>query len=313
MTRPPISILLPIRNGEQYLPGAIENIQNCIGLDDEILVIDDGSQDRTSSFLMNWVRENSKVRVLKNPYSGLVSALNFGLSEASYTWVARFDVDDVYDSARFKKQYDAIYPGVVAVFSDYALFHSQNRSLGTIQSGISHPAVSVSLISSQRTPHSSILYNREVVISAGGYREGDFPAEDLSLWLRLSRLGMLVSVPESLLSYRVSKESISSSKQVLMLMKKSEVLQQVKLNPNDVLLFKDNFTSILQSYKSYSQCLERSILAYRDYFMLHESNYILGNSATIKKEFARWLTTKPKAQLALSKMVMEKARRNFYR
>jgi glycosyltransferase involved in cell wall biosynthesis len=313
MARPPITVLLPIRNGELYLPDAIHNIQNCIGPDDEILVIDDGSQDKTANILWDWCRQNLRVRVLKNPSSGLVSALNFGLSEASNTWVARFDVDDFYDHARFEKQFDLISPGVVAVFSDYALFHSQNRGLGTIYSGISHPAVSISLISSQRTAHSSILFNKEVVVSAGGYRESDFPAEDLSLWLRLSRLGMLVSVPETLLKYRVSKGSISSTKQDLMIKKKSEVLQQIKLNPSDVLLFENNFSSILQSYKLHPNHYERSILAYRDYFFLQASNIISAESVVLKKQFAQWLSIRPKAQFALAKLALEKAHRNHLR
>lgn len=313
MARPPITVLLPIRNGEFFLPDAITNLQNCIGSDDEILVIDDGSLDKTASFLTKWSSENPMVRVLKNPGSGLVSALNFGLSEAANPWIARADVDDFYDSNRIQKQLDSITSNVVAVFSDYALFHSRNRSLGTIFSAISHPAVSVSLISSQRTPHSSVLFNKDAVISAGGYRQSDFPAEDLSLWLRLSRLGKLVSVPESLLKYRVSKGSISSDKQELMVNRKAEVLKQVGLNPIDVLLFKDEFGSILENYDLHPNCQERKILAYRDYFKLQHSNLISKDECSTKKDFASWLLASPKSQFLLSRMAFEKAYRNLMR
>jgi glycosyltransferase involved in cell wall biosynthesis len=313
MERSPITVLLPIRNGEFYLPDAIVNLRNCIGSGDEILVIDDGSLDKTALFLTAWSRENPLVRVMKNPGSGLVSALNFGLREATNSWIARVDVDDFYDTSRIQKQLSLVTSNVVAVFSDYALFHSRDRGLGTIFSAVSHPAVSVSLITSQRTAHSSVLFNRDAVISAGGYRQSDFPAEDLSLWLRLSRLGDLVSVPESLLKYRVSKGSISSNKQELMVQKKSEVLKKIGINPIDVLLFKEIFESILENYNFHANYNERKLLAYRDYFKLQESNLISNDGISIKSDFATWLLTSPRSQLLLSRMAFEKALRYFIR
>jgi glycosyltransferase involved in cell wall biosynthesis len=116
-----ITILIPIKNGYKFVFSAINYIQSNISVDDEVLVIDDGSTDGTSELLADWQKRNSNVKILTGSSSGLVDALNLGLSHASHKWVARFDVDDRYSANRLFEQRKWINEDIALIFSDYVV------------------------------------------------------------------------------------------------------------------------------------------------------------------------------------------------
>lgn len=226
-----ITALLPVKDGSIFLEKSRMAITSNCHEEDEILVVDDGSVDNSLSKLLLWANEDLRVRVISNPNPGLVNALNLGIIESSNRYIARFDVDDDYENYRISKQRERLEEGIVAVFSDYDFKTPSGRHLGNIPSAVSASAVSISLVSSQRTAHPSVLFDKEAVIAVGGYREEDFPAEDLSLWLRLSRAGNLISIPETLLHYRLSPNSITGQKRNEALSQRDKLITTIKINP----------------------------------------------------------------------------------
>ena len=134
------------------------------------------------------------------------------------------------------------------------------------------PAVAVSLISSQRTAHSSILFNKESVLDVGGYQQGDFPAEDLSLWLRMSRVGKLISIPKVLLHYRLSAGSVTGTKREASILKKNSLIQSIGINPLNVEKVSAKLEQIFEVYKSEIFSNEREILLVRDLIMILRTN-----------------------------------------
>jgi len=224
------TLLMPIRNGEMYLDKALANLEANVRLGDDVLLIDDNSDDRTYDLLEEWCSSRPAFQVLKNPGRGLVEALNFGLNEARGEWIARFDVDDNYRSERVSRQIEVINHNTVAVFSDYTFMSEDGIYLGRILSAVSPFATELSVLSSQRLPHPVALLKKSAVLRAGGYRQSEFPAEDLGLWLRLMEFGTFESVPEQLLNYTISRNSISGSKRVLM----EEARDKLLANPTQV-------------------------------------------------------------------------------
>ena len=162
----------------------------------------------------------------------------------------------------------------MGIFTDYDFFSGSHDYLGTIPSAIDANAVSVSLISSQRTAHPSILFNKEAVINAGGYREIDFPAEDLSLWLRMSRLGDLISIPKTLLHYRLSPGSITGTRRIEAKDITAKLLTQIGINQSNILGLIENFESVQQLYKQHNCASERELLILRDLYLLTKNAQI---------------------------------------
>jgi glycosyltransferase involved in cell wall biosynthesis len=263
-----ITLLLPVKNGQFYIRESILNLLKTAGAADEILIIDDGSTDETPEIVNKSIQIDHRIRFIRNKNPGLVNALNLGLEESSYEWVARCDVDDVYSKDRISKQKTFVDDTVSAIFSDYKFISSDAVNLGNMPSAVFSQAVSVSLSKSQRTAHPSVMYRKAAVKSAGGYKSDDFPVEDLSLWLRMSREGKLISVPDVLLMYRMSKGSVSSTKRKLIQTKSKEIISKIGVNYSDYAFVRDNLENIFNEYDKFIFPERRKLLLLRELFIL---------------------------------------------
>ena len=263
-----VTALMPVKNGAVLLKKSLLQLQLSCKTTDEILIIDDFSDDNTAEIVKDAARTDQRIRLLSNSNPGIVGALNLGLSEASNKWIARFDVDDRYEISRLDEQRVYISSNVIGIFSDYDFFSEALPYLGTIPSAVYSDAVAVSLVSSQRTAHPSILFNRESVLDVGGYQQEDFPAEDLSLWLRMSRVGDLVSIPKVLLHYRLSAGSVTGAKRQASILKKNSLIRSIGINPLNVEKASSKLEQIFEVYKPESFSNEREILLIRDLIMI---------------------------------------------
>lgn len=273
-----------MKNGLPYLASFKEFLFSTLHAGDEVIIIDDNSTDSTFSALLEWQKNDSRVRLFRNPGNGLVPALNFGIAQSSHEWIARFDVDDAYSPDRLTVQRNAITDDSVAIFSDFAFRSSHNFQLGTVPSAVFPLEVEISLASGNRTAHSSVIFRKVAVLEAGGYLNEDYLAEDLSLWLRLSRLGRIHSVPKVLLGYTLSKSSISGQHHREMVKKRNFVLENYCFRPE---LFRDiveNFEKDLSQYNHYQQGGKRILHSLRD---LRNLNAIYKDDGELAKYMRR--------------------------
>jgi glycosyltransferase involved in cell wall biosynthesis len=275
-----ISAILPVYNGAQYIDQAIPKILENLNSSDELVIINNGSTDNSIKMLNRWSNLDARINLLNLKSPGLVSALNIGITESKNNWIARFDIDDVYSPERIKLQRNAIKEESVAIFSDYEFISNRNKGMGIVPSAISAPAVSVSLISSQRTAHPSVMFSKKAFESIGGYQEIDFPAEDLSLWLKLSRVGELSSIPQKLLQYRLNSGSISAQNRNLITNKTLLLYKSIGINKKDI---NDTFAridSILKEYDQFSCNGLRKVLMLRELILLKNLDQLTTEQTT---------------------------------
>jgi glycosyltransferase involved in cell wall biosynthesis len=273
-----VSAVMPIKNGEKYLESAIQQLTRTLGVNDEIIVVNDASIDKTDSLLRKWARSDDRVMVINNPQPGLTNALNLGIKETSRNWIARFDVDDSYAVDRIDEQRKRIKPGVGLIFSDYDTYSPTGENLGTIPSALFASPTALSLISSQRTAHPSALFLKSAFVDAGGYKTEDFPAEDLSLWLRMIKTTEAISVPRTLLHYLIAPNSVSNTKYSSAKIKTAELLDTYKIDKRYYLDVLENFKNYNEQYKKENYGTERTILMYRD--ILKYSKYYKSSTNT---------------------------------
>jgi len=255
---------MPIKNGERFLSGAIKFLEENLCPEDEILLVNDNSTDNTGSILEKWSKRNSNVSIINNPKSGIVAALNLGLNNASHDWIARFDVDDRYPSSRINETKKFINEDVVAIFSDYQFTSNTGIPLGFMPCAIEAQKTYLSLVTSQRTAHPSVCFNKWSALEVGGYRSEDFPAEDLSLWLRMSKVGKIKSIPLSFLKYRLSGNSITGTLRKKSLEKKDALIGNFSFDSSVI----ENCVATLDEtklfYLKYDQGHRRYLLHLRD-------------------------------------------------
>lgn len=261
----PISFLLPVKNVEQYFENITDNLLRNLDLIDEVIIIDDSSEDSSYLLLENWAKtQKGDVRVARNTGVGLVDALNLGLQLAKYDWIARFDADDVYPSNRISEQRRHINAGVAVIFSDYTINYSNKKFSAYVPGAVFDPQVRISLISGNRTPHPSALMNRKFVSLVGGYQSKYFPAEDLALWFKVGSIGSLISIPENLLNYYRNLNSVTSLKRLEMINQKEFVLNEMAPKMISEVLPKHNFIALYLQYCGVSRASSRRMLLIKD-------------------------------------------------
>ena len=112
-----ISVILPVYNCEAYLAVCIESVLNQRYSDLELLLIDDGSSDRSGQICDTYAQKDGRVRVFHTKNYGASHARNVGLEQAQGEWIGFVDSDDAADSFLLER----LYNGAVQADADSAL------------------------------------------------------------------------------------------------------------------------------------------------------------------------------------------------
>lgn len=91
---PKISIIVPVYNVEKYLHQCIDSVLAQTFTDWELLLIDDGSPDRSGEICDDYAVKDSRIRVFHKPNGGVSSARNLGLDNAHGEYITFLDSDD---------------------------------------------------------------------------------------------------------------------------------------------------------------------------------------------------------------------------
>ena len=98
---PEITILMPVRNGEKYIKESIDSILKQTFTDFELLIMDDGSTDRTVERIERYTDE--RIRLIRRKHN-FIRNLNEGLELALGAYIARMDADDIMHTERLRIQ-----------------------------------------------------------------------------------------------------------------------------------------------------------------------------------------------------------------
>lgn len=95
---PAVTVVIPVYNCEKYVGRAIQSVlqQPCAD-QAEVLVVNDGSKDRSGEICDRYAAENANVRVLHKENGGVASARNLGIEQARGNYIAFLDSDDWWE------------------------------------------------------------------------------------------------------------------------------------------------------------------------------------------------------------------------
>ena len=100
---PKISVIVPVYKAEKYLPQCVESILGQTFSDLELLLIDDGSPDRSGAMCDEYARQDPRVRVIHKENGGVSTARNAGLDAAAGDYITFVDSDDYIDACMYEK------------------------------------------------------------------------------------------------------------------------------------------------------------------------------------------------------------------
>ena len=202
---PAVSVVMPVYNGEKYVAEAIESILEQTFSDFELIIVDDGSQDRTAAIIRSYAARDDRIRcVMLEQNTGEAGARNRGLEQATGEYVTSSDSDDVSLPERLENQVDFLRanPAIGAVGTE-ALYVDENlKPWGVYGVAETRARIAYDLQMGPCIVGASIMMRREIVEACGGYDESLERSPDIELVARLIPRTRLANLPEPLYLYR---------------------------------------------------------------------------------------------------------------
>jgi len=203
-----VTIIMPVLNGERYIGEALTSIAAQTYQDFELIVVDDGSTDRTPERIESF-QDRLNITYIKHPQKqGIARSVNDGLRRASGDFIAFLDHDDCWlpDFLETQVRYLQSHPDVAMTHSDYQITDSQShvvcdsvaRWRGKVcPSGYVFPQ----LFQDSFIVGNSVLIRKECFDRLGGFNE-QLPFGDYHLWMRIARHDKIGFVARPLTQYR---------------------------------------------------------------------------------------------------------------
>jgi len=203
---PTISVVMPVYNAERYVASSIDGIRGQTFRDFEFVIVNDGSTDSSLDILTRYSNQDSRIRLVSRPNTGLVGALNDGVANARGEFIARIDADDRAKPNRFERQVRFLkdHPDYVGVGSAVMQIDPDGDPIAPHQWSPTHEEIEHNLLRGVGgMAHPASMLRRETVVDVGAYRPEICYGEDLDLWLRLIERGKLANLTEVLIEYRL--------------------------------------------------------------------------------------------------------------
>lgn len=207
-----ISVVMPVFNGEKFLKIAIESILKQTYTDFELLIINDGSTDKSAEIIQSY--PDNRIHFLENERNkGIFYTRNRLFEEAKGKYIAILDCDDYAEPTRLEKQVDFLDKneefGLVG--SWITLIDNENRIKGTWQLEHRPERIPAKLLFFNQFAQSSVMMRKEFADLK--YRKEIPLAEDYDLWVRISQKTRVINLAESLVKYRLHDDNISQTKE----------------------------------------------------------------------------------------------------
>ena len=184
---PEITVVMRSHNSEKYVDKAIKSALNQTLSDKlyEVLVIDDGSKDKTREILSKY---KEKIRIIEKDNIGQIPGLNYGVKNALGKYIILLDADDTFEPNALKEMYTPFTKNknIDFVYSDYFEYfeYNEEKKLVSLKNNIFNSVAG------------GILFKKVIFDKVGFYDESlIFPEYDLLIKVMENHLGKYISKP----------------------------------------------------------------------------------------------------------------------
>jgi glycosyltransferase involved in cell wall biosynthesis len=105
---PLVSVIIPVYNVEDYIEACVTSVQKQTLKDIEIILVDDGSPDRSGEICDRLASEDNRIKVIHKENGGLSDARNVGVSQARADLIGFVDSDDTIEPTMYEVLYDSL-------------------------------------------------------------------------------------------------------------------------------------------------------------------------------------------------------------
>ncbi len=208
-----ISVIMPVYNASRFLRESIDSVLKQTYIDFELILVNDGSKDKSLHIMREYESTDKRVRVFSNDRNrGVSYTRNFGVSQAQGEYVALIDSDDMWAEDKLEKQMNLMnkYNDTDICYTGSA-FVDTNSNMSDFVFNVPQKVDYKTLLKQNVISCSSVLIKRELLIRYP--MAHDNMHEDFVVWLSvLKNGGVARGINEPLLIYRVDKNSKSGNK-----------------------------------------------------------------------------------------------------
>src|SRR5688500_468702 len=221
---PLVSVIIAAYNAERYIRTTCLSVLKQTYTAIEIIVIDDGSTDRTPEIVQALADGDPRIRLIRQVNLGTAAARNRAVAEARGEFIAPLDADDLWHPTKLERQVrrlQACGPDAGMVYCWWAWIDANDAVLDrsprwVVEGHVSAKLVEVNFAGSTGVP----LYRRACIDALGGYsvtfkEQGCPGCEDWDLALRVAEQFAVCVVPAVLAGYRRRPNSMSAQYQTM--------------------------------------------------------------------------------------------------
>ncbi len=210
MRAPAITVLVPVYNAEKYLTEAIDSILNQSFTDFELLIINDGSTDKSEEIILSY--SDKRIKYVKNETNlKLIATLNKGFALSTGKYIVRSDADDINYLNRLEMQFQSMEqnPNIVLLGTSFETFGTDISSTVT-RYAADHNTICLKHFYQIHLSHGTSIFRTETIRKHNLRFDSSYEhAEDYELWTRIAQVGRLANLPQVLYKVRHHNQKVS--------------------------------------------------------------------------------------------------------
>jgi glycosyltransferase involved in cell wall biosynthesis len=254
--------VIPVYNQERYVEECVESALDQTYRDREVVVVDDGSTDRSADLLRAL---GDRIRLIQQPNAGFAAALNSGIARSRGEYVAWLSSDDLFLPTKLERQVAHLdaHPEVDLVYTDFYEIDEAGRVIRAVHSPwyADRREFVRRMLWNNFVNGSSVLMRRSAFEAVGGFPTWPRFQADGIMWFRMLARGSFGHIPELLTRYRV--HAGQGSRDVARLQRDMAIYYRRSLAPFDLSdIFGDHAASAGWRADAHRELAD--ILAYRD-------------------------------------------------
>lgn len=207
-----VSIITPMYNSEKYIKQCIESVINQTYKNIEMIIIDDGSTDKSRQIVLEYANKYDLIKYIKQERNmGIAEARNNGIRSSKGRFIAFLDSDDLYKKDKIEKQINFMLKNNYAfTYTSYDLIDENSLSLNKIIKAKDNYDYET-LLKGNNIGCLTVILDKEKINCEIEFSKNHH--EDYILWLKLLKNNIKAyGMEEILSSYRKTNSSISHNK-----------------------------------------------------------------------------------------------------
>lgn len=215
---PLVSVIIPAYNAEAFICQTLDSVISQTYRNIEVLVVDDGSQDRTAEIVKSIAQRDHRVILLQQSNAGVAAARNLAIQKSSGEYIAPIDADDIWYPQKLEKQVQCMLqaePSVGLVYAWSVDIDEEGLLTGGYVTSTLEGEVYIALVYSNFVANASAPLIRRTCLDQVGYYNCQLKehnaqgCEDTDIYLRIAEYYQFRVVPEFLIGYRRTINSMS--------------------------------------------------------------------------------------------------------